>query len=97
MEAPGPRSSNVSKSNRPTAPGIGVGVEVAAHPVVAVAEAVGEEPVPRIQQQAGGFDGAARNYDQVGGLLFQAAIGIVVGNAGGAGAVIKEDFPAARP
>ena len=72
--------------------GVGVPVEVAAHPVVAVAEAVRVEPALREEQQARRLGGPAGDHDDVRGLLLEPVVLVEVGDARGAPAVVEEDL-----
>ena len=64
---------------------------MAADLVVAIAQAVGKQPALRIQQQPRRFDGAARHDHDVGELFLPAAVGIDVGHAARAAAIVGED------
>ena len=55
--------------------GVVVALQVAAHLVVAIAEAVGKQAAFRVEQQARGLDGAGGDDDEIGRLLLQMAVG----------------------
>ena len=48
---------------------VSVALEVAADPIVAIADASGEEFAFGVQKKAGGLDGGSGDDDEIGGLL----------------------------
>src|SRR5271157_3214801 len=71
---------------------VGMGVKIPSYPVVAIAKAVGKQPVPGVEQQTGGFDGSAGDNHQVGGLPLEPVVGIEIRHAAGLAAVVEKDF-----
>ena len=72
--------------------GVLVALQIAAHLVVAVTEAVGKQAALGVQQQASRLHGAAGDDDDVGKLLLQMTVGIEVGNAAGAAAIVGQNL-----
>ena len=69
-----------------------VALQIAADLVVPISQAVRKEAAFGIQQQARRFNGAGGDNDNVGKLLLQMAIGIEVGHAACASAVVGQDL-----
>ncbi len=94
----GPRSHIVVSVviEQPHGARIGVPLQVAAHPVVAVPQAVGMQSALRIQQQARGFDGARAHHHQPRRLRLQVAASVEVGHRGRVSARIQHNLPRHR-
>ena len=67
--------------------------QVAPHPIVAIAEAVGKKTGFGIQQQAGRFRGRSGNHHEVGGLFAPVAALVEVFDSRGAALLVGHDFP----
>ena len=57
---------------------VGVALKIASDPVKAIAESLGKQRAAGVEQQARGFDGAAGDHHQVGGLRLPAVVGVKI-------------------
>ena len=73
-------------------PGVMMALQIAAHLVVTVAEAVGKEAAFRVEQQARRLDGTAGDDDEIGKLLLQMAVAFEIGDPAGSSVVVGKNL-----